>query len=102
LYLKYDSSTKMKLHDLIKSIHWLSVEQTLLRLYPDQETMVDEYRNVFEKLKFIEPEEDNMSILLTEYDCDQDDKGEISTYIDVSGREKGKDNDAGRIKKTTN
>jgi hypothetical protein len=88
MYLKSDSSTTMKLNDLIKSIHWPSVELTLLRLYPDQETMVDEYRYVFEKLKFLEPEDYNMSILLTEYDCELDDKSEIKTYIDVSVRKK--------------
>lgn len=81
----------MKLNDLIKSYNWLSIELTLLRLYPDQETMVDNYRNVFEKLKFLEPHDYDMSIVLTENDCDVDDKTEISTYVDVSGRKKEKD-----------
>lgn len=35
----------MKLNDLIKSTNWLSVEQTLLRLYPDSV-------NEIEKLNF--------------------------------------------------
>jgi len=81
----------MKLNDIIKSYNWLSVELTLLRLYPDQETMVDDYRNVFEKLKFLEPEDYNMSIVLTENDCDSDVESEERTYVDVSGRKKEKD-----------
>jgi hypothetical protein len=76
----------MKLKDIIKSYNWLSIELTLLQLYPDQETMVDDYRNVFEKLKVLEPEEYDMSIVLTEYDCDSDDESEAKTYVDVSGR----------------
>lgn len=81
----------MKLYDLINSNNWLSVELTLLRLYPDQETMTDEYRNVFEKLKFLHPEESDMAIVLTECNCDMDDESEIKTYVDVSGRKKEKD-----------
>ena len=62
----------MKLKDIIKSYNWLSIELTLIRLYPDQETMVDDYRNFFEKLMFLVPEEYDMIIVLTEYDCDPD------------------------------
>jgi len=81
----------MKLGDLIKLYNWLSIELTLIRLYPDQETLVEDYRNVFEKLKFLGPEEYDMSIVLTEYNCDSDDENEVKTYVDVSGRKKGKD-----------
>ncbi|MDD3772481.1 MAG: hypothetical protein PHC38_07485 [Weeksellaceae bacterium] len=84
----------MKLYDLIKSNNWLSVEITLLRLYPDQINMIDEYRNVFEKLKFMKPEENDMSIVLTEYDNDVDDESEIKTHIDVSGRKEEKEIDS--------
>ena len=79
----------MKLHDLIKSNHWLSVELTLLRLYPDQEKMIDEYRSVFEKLKTAEPAEYNeMEIVLTEYGCDPNFESDKETYVDVSGQKK--------------
>ena len=81
----------MKLNEIIKSYNWLSIELTLLRLYPDQGTMVDDYRKVFEKLLLLEPEEYEMSIVLTENDCDTDDESEIRTYVDVSGRKKEKD-----------
>lgn len=89
--MKSDSLITMKLNDIIKSYNWLSIELTLLRLYPDQETMVDDYRNVFEKLKFLEPEEYDMSIVLTEYDCDSDDESEARTYVDVYDRKNEKD-----------
>lgn len=78
----------MKLYDLIKSNNWLSVELTLLRLYPDHEKMLDEYRNVFEKLKITEPIEYELEIVLTECDSDlifEDDK---ETYVEVSGRKR--------------
>ncbi|MFA5326892.1 MAG: DUF6557 family protein [Prolixibacteraceae bacterium] len=80
----------MKLNDLIKSYNWLSIEMTLLRLYPDQETMVNDYQHVFEKLKFLEPDDYDMSIVLTENDCDGDNETEVKTYVDVSGRKKEK------------
>ena len=70
----------MKLYDLIKSNNWLGVELTLLRLYPDQKSMTDEYRNVFEKLKYLDPEEKDMTIVLTECGCDTDDEEEYFIY----------------------
>ena len=84
----------MKLYDIIKSNNWLSVELTLLQLYPDQEIMSDEYRKVYEKLKFLDPEVSDITIVLTECDCDTDDENEIKTYVDVSGRKKEKDKDS--------
>jgi hypothetical protein len=79
----------MKLNDLIKSYNWLSVELTLLQLYPEQEEMLDEYRNVFEKLKITEPAEyDELEIILTEHDSDPNFESEKSTYVDVSGQKK--------------
>ncbi|MCX6231061.1 MAG: hypothetical protein NTZ33_05915 [Bacteroidetes bacterium] len=81
-----ENLTTMKLNDLIKSYNWLSIELTLIQLYPDQETMIDDYRNVFEKLTFLVPEENEMSIVLTEYDSYPDDESEVGTYVDVSGR----------------
>lgn len=76
----------MKLKDLILSHHWLSIKITLLQLYPDQEKSIDAYRLVFEKLKQLEPVDYDMSIVLTEHDCDSDDESESNTYVDVSGR----------------
>jgi hypothetical protein len=79
----------MKLNEIIKSNNWLSVELTLLRLYPDQEKMLDDYKEVFEKLLITEPVEfDELEIVLTEYDCDPIFEDKEETYIDVSGRKK--------------
>lgn len=79
----------MKLNDLIKSNNWLSVELTLLQLYPDQDKMIDEYRNVYEKLKFTKPTDyDEFEIILKEYDCDSNFEIDEETYVDVSGQKK--------------
>ena len=77
----------MKFYELIKSQHWLSIELTLLDLYPDQKEIIEEYRRVFESLQLMQPENDDMLIVLTEYECDTDDESQpTSTYVDVSGR----------------
>src|ERR1039457_480994 len=77
----------MKFKDLIKSHSWLSIEMTLLNLYPDQEKIIDEYKSVFESLQILELENNEMLIVLTEYECATDDENEPkSTYVDVSGR----------------
>lgn len=75
----------MKFKDLIKSHHWLSVELTLLNLYPDQNKIIDEYQKVFETLHNLQPVDNDMLLVLTEYELDSDDKIK-STYVDVSGR----------------
>jgi hypothetical protein len=77
----------MKFKDLINYHHWLSVELTLLNLYPDQKEIIDEYKRVFESLQMMQPVNDEMLIVLTEYECDTDDESKAkSTYVDVSGR----------------
>lgn len=81
----------MKLKELINSNHWLSVELILLKIYPDQKSMIDEYKSVFEKLQKSEAEEYDMTIVLTEIDTDTDDENEESTYVDVSGRKSVED-----------
>ena len=84
----------MKFIDLIQSYNWLSVDLILLRLYPGQETRVDAYRNVFEFLKLLEPEESYLSIVLTENNGDPDDKSKEISCVDISGRKKEKKPDA--------
>lgn len=76
----------MKLKDLIKSNNWLSVELTLLQLYPDQKGIIDEYRNVFEKLKFLESEEYEDEIQ-KQFDAI---KKEIEEYKNLTEEEKKK------------
>ena len=74
----------MKFGDLIKSYQWLSVQMTLIQLYPDQKEIIDEYEKIFEILKTIDPIDDEMLIVLTEYNTE--DNETTSTYVDVSGR----------------
>ena len=82
----------MKLSELIKSYNWLSVELTLIKLYPDQNQMLDEYRKVYEKLKVTEPADyDELEIILTEYDSDPDFDSDKETYVDVLGQKKNSD-----------
>ncbi len=82
----------MKLSELIKSYNWLSVELTLIKLYPDQNQMLDEYRKVYEKLKVTEPADyDELEIILTEYDSDPDFESDKETYVDVLGQKKNSD-----------
>ena len=68
------------------------MELILLQLYPDQKNMLEEYRNVFEKLKTLVPEENDMRIVLTEYHSDGT-EDEDQTYVDVSGRKDKKEPD---------
>jgi hypothetical protein len=73
--------------DLIKSHSWLSIEITLLNLYPAQEEIFDDYKTVFESLQVLEPENSEILIVLIEYECDSSEGNEPeSTYVDVSGR----------------
>jgi len=77
----------MKVSTFIKSHHWLSVEMTLLSLYPDQKESIDAYRVVFESLQLMEPAMDDMLIVLSEHPCDNDEENESDdTFVDVSGR----------------
>lgn len=73
----------MKLKELINSNHWLSVELTLLQIYPDQKEINDKYKKVFEKLLWLEAEDYDMSIVLTE--CHSEDESEGSIYVEVTG-----------------
>ena len=77
----------MIFNDLIKSHSWLSIEMTLLNLYPDQEDLIEEYRRVFNKLQVLKSDNSEMLIVLTEYESDTTDGNQTSlTYVDVSGR----------------
>ena len=77
----------MKLLQLIKSYNWLSIEMTLLNLYPDQIKIITEYRNVFETVQTLEPIDNDMLIVITEYKSDTFDGTEDNaSYVDVSGR----------------
>lgn len=73
----------MILKELINTNQWLSVEFTLLSLYPDQEDSIDLYKEVYEKLRLIEPITGDMSIVLTHYDEEEEPD---DNYVQVSGK----------------
>lgn len=87
----------MKLYELIKSNHWLSIELTLLKLYPEQEEFLDDYRIVFEKLQSTSVKEQHLEIVFTECFDYTDDENEGEHYIDVSGQKKTEDSAASSI-----
>lgn len=71
----------MKFHELIKSNEWLSIELTFLKLYPDQMASIENYRLVYEALKFLQPVYSDFKIVLYQY-CDEDGNPSV---VDVSG-----------------
>lgn len=75
----------MTFNDLVKSHYWLSIELTLLDLYPDQKEIIEEYKNVFGVLQTLQPVKNDMLIVLKEYASEPDENCN-DTYVDVSGR----------------
>ena len=71
----------MKFSEIIKSNAWLTIELTLLRLYPEQTESIENYRLVYEALKFLQPIEMDVDITLYQY-YDDDEQPSI---VDVSG-----------------
>ncbi len=72
----------MKFNSLIKTTNWLSVEATLLALYPEQENNISEYKEVFEKLKLMEPVEVAINIIINQH---YDDETFEPSIVDVAG-----------------
>jgi hypothetical protein len=71
----------MKLHELIKSNEWLSIELTFSKLYPNQQESIENYQLVYEALKFLQPVYSDIKIALYQY---YDDNG-LPSVVDVSG-----------------
>lgn len=71
----------MKFVDSIKENNWLSVKMMLLELYPDEEEDISDYEEVFSKLRTLQPEESNFSIVVNW----KKDDFEHTYYADVSG-----------------
>jgi len=69
----------MTFQDLIRNHHWLSIETELLRLYPDQKSQCDAYREVFEGLLRLVPDESAIVIRLSE--CTDEEE----PYVQVDG-----------------
>lgn len=71
----------MKFYEVIRSNNWLTVELTFLSLYPNQQASIENYRLVYEALKFLQPVYSDIMIVLYQY---YDDDGRPSV-VDVSG-----------------
>jgi hypothetical protein len=70
----------MKFQELIKSNEWLSIELTFSKLYPDQRESIENYRLVYEALKFLQPVYSDIKIVLNPYGDDGHPSG-----VDVYG-----------------
>lgn len=73
----------MKLAELIKSNHWLSVEATLIKLYPHLEEDMENFEKVYDQLKLTLPIATDIRIKLNRVKDPLDKR----TYIVVSGYE---------------
>jgi hypothetical protein len=71
----------MKLHDLIKRNHWLSVKFTLLDIEPELESIIDEYERIFNELKSLNEEESTVVLMIDRHWED----GEPTKYAHAYG-----------------
>lgn len=71
----------MKFYKIIRTNNWLTIELTFLKLYPNQKENIENYRLVFEALRFLEPKESEIDIILSPYDEDGQ-----PLVVDVYGR----------------
>lgn len=71
----------MKFYEIIRSNNWLTIELTFIKLFPEQTESIENYRLVYEALKFLQPVEMDVDITLHQY---YDDDGHPSV-VDVSG-----------------
>ncbi|NLL27166.1 MAG: hypothetical protein GX259_00025 [Bacteroidales bacterium] len=65
---------------IIKNNNWQSVENTLLKLYPDQMGNISSYKEVFNRLQVLEPAEQDFSIIARWVKDDEE-----TDYVIVSG-----------------
>jgi hypothetical protein len=71
----------MKFAEIIKSNSWLSVENIFLELYPDEKKNILGYEVIFNDLKFLQPTDTDISIVV----CWAKDDFDNTEYADVSG-----------------
>ncbi len=75
-------STATTFTALIKSNAWLSIELTLLELYPDEKENLSGYQKMFNQLQLLSPTPTEISIVV-KWETDDFDN---TKYVDVSGK----------------
>lgn len=71
----------MKLGEVIRTNNWLSVELTLLNLYPDQEENIQSYRRIYSLLQEMEARESAIEIVIEqEFDEETQELGLGNVY----------------------
>lgn len=79
----------MKLKQIIDTTHWLSIQSILLSQYPEVKKTIHAHRNVYEKLKQLEPVNCHIEIVISEYK-DNFNKETVIGY-DIYGRNTNED-----------
>lgn len=69
----------MRLHEIIKNNFWFNIEQTFMKLYPDQHESIDAYERVFNQLKSLSYDAD-MSIEIRIEPFNEDGEGLFDVY----------------------
>ena len=69
----------MTFKQLLKTKTWVSISSRFLKIYPEASKNIEGYKTVFEKLKVMESERMDMSIVITK------EKDDDEEYIEVSG-----------------
>lgn len=83
----------MNLKTLLQKHSWLSAATILFELYPEEEKNSSGYREVFEKLLLLSPEDSTITIVIKT--CKDDFDGEV--YVDVSGIHRHPENEEDAI-----
>ncbi|WP_026449583.1 DUF6557 family protein [Aequorivita capsosiphonis] len=71
----------MTFKQLILSHFWTNISSIFIETYPEAEKDLEGYKMVFEKLAMMDPEEIDMSIVIT----NEKDDFDAEAYIDISG-----------------
>ena len=69
----------MTFKQLLQSNNWSSISSKFLEIYPEAEENLEGYKHVFEKLEIMNPEEIDMSIVIT------NEEDEEEEYLEISG-----------------
>jgi hypothetical protein len=78
------------INDLVERNQWQDVSPALLRLYPDQRSILDRYQLIWHELQELTPSPTSMRLVLEE--CFDDVAREA--YVDVQGRNGKRNKDA--------